>query len=283
MPGMNGWQTMAVLKQRPDTREIPIVIFSVLSPEQSNLLKSSLENQTFSSLLDRDLLQTDLGQLQQSEPSDAIASNAIVIENAAGSNIDSVDSPINDISPQVSLSPNSDDDKPRPPDFTGWVRKPLNEASLFQALEHSLQQAKVARVLLVEDDLDLARVLIARFERHGLETIHAKNGREAIQKLAKINPDLLVLDIVLPEYDGFAVVDWLRQCNRLRQIPIVVYSAKDLNNAERERLRLEQTEFLTKGRITPEQFEGRIIALLNRMVPNRKENCNGDNEAHPGN
>ncbi|MBD2743031.1 PAS domain S-box protein [Coleofasciculus sp. FACHB-1120] len=283
MPGMNGWQTMAVLKQRPDTREIPIVIFSVLSPEQSNFLKSSLENQTLSSLLEGDLLQTDLGQLQPSAPSDAIASNSITMENAAGSNIDSADSPINDISPQVSLPPNSDDDKPRPPDFTGWVRKPLNEASLFQALEQSLQQAKVAKVLLVEDDLDLARVLIARFERHGLETIHAKNGREAIQKLATMNPNLLVLDIVLPEYDGFAVVDWLRQCNRLRHIPIVVYSAKDLNNAERERLQLEQTEFLTKGRITPEQFEGRIIALLNRIVPNRKENSNGDNEAHPGN
>jgi hypothetical protein len=56
-----------------------------------------------------------------------------------------------------------------------------------------------------------------------------------------------------------------------------------LDNAERERLRLEQTEFLTKGRITPEQFEGRVIALLNRMVLNRKENCNGDNEAHPDN
>ncbi|MFE1747379.1 PAS domain S-box protein [Coleofasciculus sp. H7-2] len=292
MPDMNGWETMAVLKQQPDTREIPIVIFSVLSLEESNILKSSLENKILSSLLDIDLPQTDLGQLQQSEQSDAIASNTIAMENAAVSDVGSADSTINDISPPVSLRANSADGKPRTPDFTGWVRKPLNEASLFQALEQSLQQAKVARVLLVEDDLDLARVLIARFERHGLEIIHAKNGREAIQKLANMNPDLLVLDIVLPEYDGFAVVDWLRQCgseavllltNRLRQIPIVVYSAKDLDNAERERLRLGQTEFLTKGRITPEQFEGRVIALLNRMVPNRKENCNSDNEAHPGN
>lgn len=273
MPGMNGWQTMAVLKQRPDTKEIPIVIFSVLSQDQSNILLNA-------------------DTLSQLQPSDAIASSATAMENTADSNIDSADSTINDISPPVLLPPNPADDKPRPPDFIGWVRKPLNEASLFQALEQSLQQAKVARVLLVEDDLDLARVLIARFERHGLETIHAKNGREAIEKLANMNPDLLVLDIVLPEYDGFAVVDWLRQCSseavllladRLHQIPIVVYSAKDLNNAERERLRLGETEFLTKGRITPEQFEGRVIALLNRMVPNRKENCNGDNEAHPGN
>ncbi|MEW5859096.1 MAG: PAS domain S-box protein [Cyanobacteriota bacterium] len=273
MPGMNGWQTMAVLKQRPDTKEIPIIIFSVLSQEQSNILLNA-------------------DTLSQLQPSDAIASSAIAMENAAGSNVSGADSTINDILPPVLLPPNPVDDKPRPPDFTGWVRKPLNEASLFQALEQSLQQGKIARVLLVEDDLDLARVLIARFERHGLETIHAKNGREAIQKLANMNPDLLVLDIVLPEYDGFAVVDWLRQCgseavlllaDRQHQIPIVVYSAKDLNNAERERLRLGETEFLTKGRITPEQFEGRVIALLNRMVPNRKENCNGDNEAHPGN
>jgi PleD family two-component response regulator len=72
--------------------------------------------------------------------------------------------------------------------------------------------------------------------------------------------------LALPEYNGFAVVDWLRQHNRLRQVPLVVYTAQDLDESDRERLKLGQTLFLTKGRITSQEFEQRAIDLLNRMI-----------------
>ena len=107
---------------------------------------------------------------------------------------------------------------------------------------------------------------MAMFERYGITTYHAQTGKEAINLSQQIMPNLLVLDLVLPEYDGFAVVDWLRQHNRLCHMPLVVYSAKDINNVERERLKLGQTLFLTKGRIHPEEFEQRVIKLLNRLI-----------------
>ena len=148
-----------------------------------------------------------------------------------------------------------------------WIIKPPDDKLLLQALERALtEQSRNIRVLVIEDDADLARVLIAVFERYGIEVYHAQTGREAIQLSQRLLPDLLVLDLVLPEYDGFAVVDWLRQHNRLCQVPLVVYTSQDLDDSDRERLKLGQTLFLTKSRITPEEFEQGVINLLNRII-----------------
>jgi len=192
MPEMNGWDTMAALKRQPETHHIPIIIFSILPPQET----------TFPH-----------------------------------------------------------------PDFVEWVQKSLGEAALFEALKRALdERAKVARILVVEDDLDLARVLIAMFQRHGIETVHARTGREAIAACEQLTPDLLVLDLILPDGDGFAVADWLRQQDQLRCVPLVVYSAKDLDAGEREQLQLGQTEFFTKGRITPQEFEHRVVEWLDRII-----------------
>ena len=74
--------------------------------------------------------------------------------------------------------------------------------------------------------------------------------------------------------NGFTVVDWLRRHDRLREVPLVVYTAKDLDDSDRARLRLGQTYFFTKGRISPEDFERRVVGLVERVVldkPERKE------------
>lgn len=141
MPGINGWETLATLKQHLHTQNIPVIILGGLLPDARNCFQ---------------------------------------------------------------------------PEVSDWIVKPPNQRLLFQALERALvQQDQQARVLIVEDDLDLARVLIGMFERHSIETFHAQTGREAIHLSQRILPELLVLDLVLPEYNGFAVVDWLRQHNRL--------------------------------------------------------------------
>ncbi|MGB7439731.1 MAG: PAS domain S-box protein [Coleofasciculaceae cyanobacterium] len=157
------------------------------------------------------------------------------------------------------------------PQVSNWIVKPPDEKQLFQALAQALaQQNQNIKVLVVEDDLDLAQVLIAVFRRYDIETYHAQTGLQAIQLSQQIIPDLLVLDLVLPECDGFAVVDWLRQHNRLCQVPLIVYTSKDLEAEERERLKLGQTLFLTKGRITPEEFEQRVINLLSRVIQDQE-------------
>ncbi|QIZ71393.1 PAS domain S-box protein [Oxynema aestuarii] len=159
-------------------------------------------------------------------------------------------------------------------EMKGWICKPLQESlrPVTAAIAEPESQNRErgddakARVLIVEDDPDLAQVLVATFKRHGIETFHARTGREAIQISQHVIPDLLVLDLVLPEYDGFAVVDWFRQHDRFARMPLVVYSARTLDRNEREQLKLGETEFLTKSTNSPDEFERRAIALLERMV-----------------
>jgi PAS domain S-box-containing protein len=126
-------------------------------------------------------------------------------------------------------------------------------------------------VLVVEDDLDLAEVLAATLRRDDINTFIATTGQEAIAMSQRVDPDLLVLDVGLPDTDGFGVVAWLRSHDSLKSLPMVVYTAHDLDNAARERLRLGgTTEFLTKGRISPEGFEARVTRVLGLTREPRK-------------
>ncbi|HST60024.1 MAG TPA: response regulator [Longimicrobium sp.] len=151
-----------------------------------------------------------------------------------------------------------------------WVEKPFEEQGLLHALEEAVSvRWKPRRVLLVEDDPDLARVLLEVFGRHGIEALHASTGVDAVEMSRRTAPDLLVLDLGLPHGDGYWVVESLRADEALRGVPVVVYTARELEEDDRERLRLGQTEFLTKGRVSPDEFEKRVVSLLNRIAPTR--------------
>jgi PAS domain S-box-containing protein len=156
--------------------------------------------------------------------------------------------------------------------MAGWVEKPLNEGSLLHALGSVLAKASERpRVLVIEDDVDLGRVLTTIFERHGAVVLHAQTGREAIQVCPKFIPDLLVLDVLMPELDGFGVVEQLRQHEQLQHLPLAVYSVKELDDSEKARLRLGESIFMTKSRLTPQEFEQRAIGLLNWATSGRRE------------
>ena len=78
-----------------------------------------------------------------------------------------------------------------------------------------------------------------------------------------------MLDLGLPDMDGFAVVSALRDSPGLRRMPLLVYSALDVGSADQSRLRLGPTEFLTKSRCTLAEFEAHVVRLL-ETVTNKK-------------
>ena len=117
-------------------------------------------------------------------------------------------------------------------------------------------------VLVIEDDFDLARVLVAALEESGIRADHAATGKEAIELLQQRVPSLIVLDLMLPEIDGFGVVQWTRQHPPLARTPLLVYSAREVSVAEQERLTLGSTEFVTKSRVSIQEFEARVAHLL---------------------
>jgi signal transduction histidine kinase/CheY-like chemotaxis protein len=151
-------------------------------------------------------------------------------------------------------------------DAQGWVQKPFNENLLFAELGRVLHHGEgPAYVLLVEDDEDLAQVLIASFQGAAVHIDHAPSRQQAIRQCITNRPDLLILDLTLPDGDGFSLVEWLRQQPTLRTLPLVVYSGREISEAEMAKLRLGPTEFLTKAKVQPQEVEELVLSMVQRL------------------
>jgi len=126
-------------------------------------------------------------------------------------------------------------------------------------------------VLIVEDDSDLARVMSEALQRRGLQTLHTTCGNEALTICTAQRPSLIVLDLGLPDLDGFRVVCELRKNPAIENVPLLVYSARDVGSADQSRLRLGPTEFLTKSRGTIADFESFVLSLLAAATTRTKD------------
>lgn len=148
----------------------------------------------------------------------------------------------------------------------GWVQKPFNENLLFAELGRVLHHGEgSASVLLVEDDDDLASVLIASFRDADVHIDHVLTRQAAIQHCIGRRPDLLILDLTLPDGDGFSFVEWLRQQPSLRAMPLVVYSGHELSDKEMSELRLGPTEFLIKAKVQPHEVETLVRSMVRKL------------------
>lgn len=141
-----------------------------------------------------------------------------------------------------------------------WLRAPFTAENVATALATA---SSTTPVLIVEDDTDLARVIAASLENQGLRTVCVASGGAAIAACASLEPALVILDLALPGVDGFGVVQWMRHQQRLRNVPLLVYSAHEVATADQARLQLGQTEFLTKSRVPLTTLAQRVLALLN--------------------
>ena len=83
-----------------------------------------------------------------------------------------------------------------------------------------------SKILIVDDEPNVVIVIKDRLEAKGYETITAKDGEEALAKARSEEPDLILLDIMLPKMDGFKVCRMLKFDERYKQIPIVMLTAK---------------------------------------------------------
>ncbi len=167
-----------------------------------------------------------------------------------------------------------------PEHIDGWVQKPLDEVALLGELARVLHGGnEPARVLIVEDDEDLAKIILTTFQSAGIEVLHAATRRRAIEICETFPPDLLILDLSLPDGDGFNVVDWLRQQKDLCKTPLVVYSARDVLDFERRQLQLGPTEFLTKASVQPQEVEALVLTMLRRLRKAENENQSSDDGA----
>ena len=152
-----------------------------------------------------------------------------------------------------------------PAGAAGLVSDPFQEDALLGELARVLSgPGDKARILVVEDDQDLASIIAEVFSRASIESRTAHTLQEAVDACYSFKPHLVVLDIGLPDGNGFNVVDWLRQNENLSRLPLVVYSGRDLSPSERRYLTLGPTHFLAKARVQPQQLEALVMTMLRR-------------------
>jgi len=169
--------------------------------------------------------------------------------------------------PVVILSILSPTEQPRvASNAAGWVQKPFNENLLLNELSRVLRHSDgPCRVLLVEDDADLAHILISSFEGTGIIVDHALTRTAALHYFETQRPEIVILDLTLPDGDGFGLVDWMRQQVDFRTLPLVVYSGHEVTLAERSQLVLGPTEFLTKAKVQPQDVEELVLTMLRQF------------------
>ena len=144
---------------------------------------------------------------------------------------------------------------------TFWFQVPLASSPRQSSGGSGVRSAR-GLALLVDDDEELLSILEIRLAQDRVATQRATNAQEAIAAAYTLRPDVLVLDLGLPDGDGTEVVEALRRDPLLRGIPLLVYTGRDLRHEDRERLILGPTRFLTKSRETGEEFRSTVLDLL---------------------
>lgn len=192
MPGMDGWDVLAVLKADPALCEIPVVILSMVDDSHLALAMGAADYVT--KPIEKNLL--------------------------------------------LALS-----------------RKYCNDAEAGQSL------------LVVEDDTDTRELIGRLLAGEGWIVTEAENGKVALEQLDQCRPALIVLDLMMPEMDGFTFLRELRQSPKWNTTPVVIVTAKDLTKEERSLLNGGVQLILQKGHDSRERLLDQVRALL----PHRSE------------
>ncbi|CAN5358413.1 hypothetical protein BH11ARM2_BH11ARM2_13010 [soil metagenome] len=118
-----------------------------------------------------------------------------------------------------------------------YLSKPVDRNRLIEVLaRYHCEGKERCCVLLVEDDQVTREMLAAMLDRHGWEVIEAGNGLEGLDRLDESHPDLILLDLMMPEMDGFQFVTAMKEKPASERIPIVVLTAKEITEEDRKAL-----------------------------------------------
>ena len=188
MPGMDGWEVLAALKEDPATSDIPVIVMS------------------------------------------------IVDEKGLGFSLGAAD----------------------------YLTKPLDFSRLTMVVKRHATTGGEHTILVVEDDPATQDLVSKQLEKEGWRVVMAGNGREAMDRVSEGKPDLVLLDLMMPEMDGFEFLEAFRKQPGCARISVVVMTAKILTDGDRQRLRGQVAHIVEKAVMTPESLVLNIRNTLQR-------------------
>lgn len=153
-----------------------------------------------------------------------------------------------------------------------YLTKPVDRDRLVSVLKKCAVEGQNHTALVVDDDPEARDMMRRLLENHGWSVEAAADGRLAIEKLKERVPAVILLDLMMPEMDGFQFVEELRKHTEWRDVPVVVITSKDLTPEERVRLNNQVEVVLQKGAYQSEDLlreTGRLVASrIRKQAPN---------------
>jgi signal transduction histidine kinase/CheY-like chemotaxis protein len=154
---------------------------------------------------------------------------------------------------------------------TEFLTKPVDERGLLEALARQLPSpVSDAKVLVVDDDPKTCDFVAELLHSEGYHPITAANGREALEILDKGPADAIVLDLNMPEMDGFEVLRRVHDDPLLNQIPILVLTAKELSESQMELLSRETRAMMRKSGDWQESFIAQVGRAIEQTRPSQR-------------
>ena len=145
---------------------------------------------------------------------------------------------------------------------TDYLTKPIQRSRLIDMLRR--YSSNSGSVMLVEDDEETRNILRRVLENSGWRALEARHGKEALELLETEIPDLILLDLMMPEMDGFQVLDELRAVQKWEHIPVIVLTAMELSVDELQRLNRRVSQVLQKGSTSTKALVDQIRHLARR-------------------
>ncbi|HBX69007.1 MAG TPA: hypothetical protein DEH25_06410 [Chloroflexi bacterium] len=149
----------------------------------------------------------------------------------------------------------------------------LSEADKSASRQEGLQAAletldeKATTVLVVDDNRDAAHLIRRLLEKKKkYRVFEAVDGRDGLEQAKARIPDMIILDLMMPEIDGFGVLEELKADPRTQNIPVIVVSAKDITEAEWQRLHGQIEGLYQKGSLPPMEFVDQVVEVIEQKV-----------------
>ena len=148
-----------------------------------------------------------------------------------------------------------------------FLEKPVTKQALDEAFArlHSFVERPVKRLLVVEDDQTQLDSIVALIGNHDVETTAVRTGAEALAALEAERFDCMVIDLGLPDMSGFDLIEEIRNQADLAELPIIVYTGKELTKAEETELRRLADTIIVKDVKSPDRLLDETALFLHRV------------------
>jgi DNA-binding response OmpR family regulator len=120
------------------------------------------------------------------------------------------------------------------------------------------------KILIIEDDRFLRELMVRKLKMEDFEVMEAEDGGEGLKKIKEGKPDLVLLDLILPEMDGFEVLEEKRKEEKIKDIPVIILSNLGQKEEIDRGLQLGAKDYLVKAQFSPSEIIEKVKLFLQK-------------------